>query len=62
MGKPYGHIIVMHAGLIIGAMAIEKFGSTIWLLLVMVVFKLSVDIKLHLKRHKNLNPTLASSD
>jgi len=62
MGKPYPQIIVMHAGLIIGAFAIEKFGSTIWLLLVMVLFKLIVDIKLHLKRRQTPDQNLIKAD
>ncbi len=62
MGQPYAQIVVMHAGLMLGALAIDKFGSTVWLLLVMVLFKLAVDVKLHLKRRKKYNENLTKAD
>lgn len=62
MGKPYKQILIMHAGLILGAFAIDKFGSTLWLLLVIVAFKIVVDTKLHLGRRKDSNETLIMAD
>jgi len=53
MIKPYAQIFILHAGLIFGAAAVEKFGSPIWFLLVILTFKLIVDITLHLRRHRN---------
>jgi len=52
MGQPYVQIFAMHAGLIIGALAIDNFGSTIALLAVMVAFKLAIDIWQHSRRRK----------
>jgi len=52
MARPYGQILAMHAGLILGAIAIDKFGSTVALLAVIVAIKLLVDLKLHTRRHK----------
>jgi len=62
MAKPYAQIFILHAGLIFGAAAVEKFGSPIWLLLIILVFKLVVDVGLHLRRHKKelQNPNLKS--
>ena len=51
MGQPYSQIIVMHAGLIIGAMALENFGSSNWLLGVIVLLKIATDFYQHQKRH-----------
>lgn len=51
MGKPYGQIVVMHVGLLLGAFAVQQFGSPIWLLLVIVTFKLLIDIRQHRRRH-----------
>lgn len=51
MGQPYGQIIVMHAGLMAGAFALEKFGSPIWLLVIIVSLKIFIDIAQHTRRH-----------
>ena len=69
MGQPYGHVLAMHAGLILGAIAIDKFGSTIALLTVMVAFKFAIDIAQHKRRRKkaqakrqpSLNDTFSES-
>ncbi len=45
MTRPYAQILIMHVGLIVGAMLVEKFGSTIWLLAIIVIFKIVVDLK-----------------
>jgi len=52
MGKPYSRIVIMHVGLILGALALEKLGSPIWLLVIIVLFKIIVDLSQHLKRRK----------
>lgn len=52
MARPYGQIIVMHIGLIVGAVLLEQFGSPIWLLVVIVALKIMVDFNQHQKRHK----------
>jgi len=52
MGKPYGKIIAMHIGVILGAFAIQKFGSSVWILVVIIGFKMLVDILTHLNDHK----------
>ena len=52
MARPYGQILAMHAGLILGAVAVDKFGSTAALLAVIVVLKLLIDFMQHKRRHK----------
>ncbi|MCH2189865.1 MAG: DUF6498-containing protein [Gammaproteobacteria bacterium] len=52
MGKPYGKIVAMHIGVILGAFAIQKFGSSVWILVVIIGFKMLVDILTHLNDHK----------
>jgi len=51
MAKPYGQIVVLHIGLILGAVAVERLGSPIWLLVIIIVFKLVMDFAQHIKRH-----------
>lgn len=50
MARPYVQIMIMHVGLIVGAILIDTFGSTIWLLALIVVFKLIVDVKQYQRR------------
>lgn len=54
MAQPYQQIIVMHAGLMFGAFAIDALGSTIWLLLIIVLFKMMADFSMHRKRHQTI--------
>lgn len=51
MAKPYTKIIAMHAGIIIGMFLIAEFGSSIWLLLTIILFKTMVDVWTHVKQH-----------
>ncbi len=52
MAKPYGKIIALHVGIIMGAVAIDRFGSSLWLLLAIVGFKIIVDAITHMKEHR----------
>ena len=52
MAKPYAQIFILHGGLILGAAAIEKFGSPIWLLMVIIGFKIAVEILMHQRKLK----------
>jgi len=60
MAKPYAQILILHAGLIFGAAAVEKFGSPIWLLLIILVFKLVVDIVLFRRRRRKEQMSLTN--
>lgn len=52
MGKPYKQILIMHAGLILGAIAIEQFGSSVLLLAIIVALKIFLDLYQHRRRHE----------
>jgi len=52
MAEPYGSILVMHVGLIAGAMILQKLHSPVWLLAIIVLLKLIADYSMHSKRHK----------
>jgi len=58
MAKPYAQIIILHGGLILGAAGVEKFGSPIWLLIIIIGFKIAIEIIMHqrnLKKQKRRN-------
>lgn len=52
MLRPYQHIIVMHIGLIGGALLLELLASPVWLLALIVVLKIAFDFRQHRGRHK----------
>jgi len=52
MGKPYFRIVILHVGLILGALLLQTLGSPVWLLIVIVVFKIVVDFGQHSRRNK----------
>lgn len=54
MAKPYKQIIVMHTGLIIGAVLLQKLGSPVWLLALLVLLKMAVDFAQFRHRHRQL--------
>ena len=56
MGRPYAQIMIMHAGLLLGAFLLEKLGSPIWLLAVIVILKIIVDGRQLLTRHNPKRP------
>lgn len=60
MGRPYGQIVIMHAGIILGALAIDKWGNSLWLLLVIVGFKIVVDVATHKRQHKKADKNIES--
>lgn len=55
MMRPYAQIFVLHAGLLLGAAALQYFDSPIWLLVVIVVLKMLVDYRQFLRRNKGLS-------
>lgn len=52
MTQPYGQIIALHAGLILGAFALQKLGSPVWLLAIIVILKLGLDLSQHQRRRE----------
>ena len=51
MGAPYGRIVVLHVAIILGGFAVMALGQPVALLVVLVLLKLALDIKLHLREH-----------
>lgn len=51
MGAPYGRILVLHVAIILGGFAVMALGEPVALLVVLVLLKLGLDIKLHLREH-----------
>jgi hypothetical protein len=51
MGAPYGRIVVLHVAIILGGFAVMALGEPVALLVVLVLLKLALDIKLHLREH-----------
>ena len=51
MRAPYGRIVVLHVAIILGGFAVMALGEPVALLVVLVLLKLALDIKLHLREH-----------
>lgn len=44
MSQPYPRIVILHAGLLLGAIILEKLGSPVWLLVIIVLLKMAADV------------------
>jgi hypothetical protein len=51
MIRPYSRIVMLHVGIIAGAMPVMLLGSPLPLLVLLIAFKVGIDIKLHVKSH-----------
>jgi hypothetical protein len=51
MASPYGRIVVLHIAIIFGGIAVQAMGEPVAMLVVLVLLKLGLDIKLHLRQH-----------
>ncbi|NNC99915.1 MAG: hypothetical protein HKN85_07020 [Gammaproteobacteria bacterium] len=51
MAQPYSQIIVMHIGLLLGAVLLQRFGSPVWLLASLVILKVIIDFTQFRRRH-----------
>jgi Family of unknown function (DUF6498) len=56
MAAPYGRVVVLHLTLILGAIGIAFIGAPIAALVVFVVVKTALDLALHLREHRQLDP------
>jgi len=54
MAKPYGRVVVLHVGIILGGIATLALGSPLWALLVLLGMKIGLDLKAHLKEHSTI--------
>lgn len=52
MMQPYGRVVVLHLAIIGGGFAAAALGSPLWALLVLVVLKVGLDLRAHLKEHR----------
>lgn len=56
MHAPYGRIVVLHIAIILGAFAIAAIGSSVGMLILLIIGKIIVDAKLHIRAHKKMEP------
>jgi hypothetical protein len=54
MGAPYGRIFVLHVAIIAGGFVVQALGQQIWMLVLLVLGKVIMDAKLHLRSHEKL--------
>lgn len=54
MHSPYGRIVVLHLAIIFGAFAIAALGSSVGMLILLIIGKIIIDAKLHLRSHKKI--------
>ena len=54
MMAPYGRIVVLHIAILFGAFAIMALGSPVALLVLLIIGKIVLDLKLHLRAHRKL--------
>jgi hypothetical protein len=52
MNKPYSRVVVLHIAIIAGGFFVMALGSPLPLLIVIVIGKIILDIKMHLREHK----------
>jgi uncharacterized membrane-anchored protein len=54
MAAPYGRIVILHIAIIFGAFATMTLGSPVPLLALLVIGKIILDLKMHLRSHRKL--------
>jgi hypothetical protein len=57
MAMPYGRVVVMHIAIIFGGFVTMSLGSPTGILLVLVVLKIIIDVKFHIREHKKKRKT-----
>lgn len=50
---PYSRIIVLHVAILFGAVVITAIGSQVFLLILLIIGKIALDVKLHLRSRNN---------
>jgi hypothetical protein len=51
MSKPYGRVVVLHLTIILGGFGAMALGSPVWALLLLLAFKIGLDLRAHIKEH-----------
>ncbi|MCP5519510.1 MAG: hypothetical protein H7A45_19890 [Verrucomicrobiales bacterium] len=54
MGAPYGRIVVLHVAILLGAFVILSVGAPTFGLVLLVLGKIAIDLKAHLREHGRL--------
>lgn len=54
MGAPYPRIVVLHIAILFGAFLIMALGSSLFLVILLVVGKILIDLGLHIRSHKKV--------
>ena len=54
MGAPYPRIAVLHLAILFGAFLVMALGSSLFLVMILVVGKILIDLGLHLRSHNKL--------
>lgn len=61
MNKPYSRIVVLHLGIIFGGIVLDLFNEPLIGLVVLILIKIVVDIRAHMKEHRELSVTMPHS-
>jgi len=54
---PYGRVVVLHIVTLLGGIFIAKTGEPIWALIFLVVVKIVIDLKFHIRSHQSAGTT-----
>ena len=60
MGKPYARVVVLHIAILAGGFLTMIIGSPAALLVVLVIGKIILDVKMHLREHKKAKVSIAA--
>jgi hypothetical protein len=53
MGGPYARVVILHVAIILGAFLVLALGSPVGILALLVLFKIALDLTLHLKEREH---------
>ena len=59
MHKPYSRIVVLHLGIIFGGIVLDLLQAPVFGLIVLIVVKIVVDVRAHMKEHHELSVTIS---
>lgn len=62
MTAPYGRIVLLHVAILLGGFAVMSLGQPVAMLAVLVLLKLGLDVRLHLREHRALAARPASEN
>jgi hypothetical protein len=49
---PYGRVIVLHLTIIVGGILAQTLRSPLWALLLLIAFKIALDVRAHVREHR----------